>query len=356
MITVLIVDDSPVVQSHLAHILSMDPEIKVVGAANNGEEALRAAQRLRPTVITMDIHMPIMDGLMATRLIMEKTPTPIVIVSGSDGAGEMPFTFRAMEAGALAVAFRPPSVDHVAFADRSRELIRTVKLMSEIKVVRRTPRSAKEGRAEPLFSEGAALDSEIALVAIGASTGGPPALKKVLAGLPKDFCLPLLVVQHLAAGFAEGFAEWLSAVSGLPVHIAKDRETPLPGHVYLAPDGLHLGVTKDLQIELSADPPENGGLRPSVAHLFRSVARGLGAHAVGILLTGMGGDGAKELKQMREAGALTIAQDEESSLVYGMPGEAIRLDAAAAVLPPEGISRLLGSLAEKLREGPSWNR
>jgi two-component system, chemotaxis family, protein-glutamate methylesterase/glutaminase len=351
MIKVLIVEDSPVAQEFLSYILSSDAEIEVVGVSRNGAEAIEAVPRLRPAVITMDIHMPVMDGFEATRRIMETAPTPIVIVSGSTSSKEVASTFRAMEAGALAVVLRPPGMNHAAFGECSRELIQTVKLMSEIKVVRRVTRAAFEQGPASIGDERVPVAAAgISVVAIGASTGGPPALKTVLSGLPKDFRLPLLIVQHIAPGFTQGFAEWLSKASGIPVHIASDGETPLPGNAYLAPDGFHLGLGKGLIIALSSDPPENGGLRPSVSYLFRSVARVLGPFAVGILLTGMGRDGARELNDLRAMGALTIAQDEASSVVHGMPGEAIKLGAAIYVLPPEGIAKFLSALSNKTME------
>jgi two-component system chemotaxis response regulator CheB len=352
MIKVLIVEDSPVAQEFLTYILSADAGIEVVGVARNGAEAIDTVPRLHPAVITMDIHMPVMDGFEATRRIMETMPTPIVIVSGSTSSTEMASTFRAMEAGALAVVLRPPSMYHPAFEECAKELLRTVKLMSEIKVVRRKPRVAQ--KSMPVCIDGEGPDfapisaARIPLVAIGASTGGPPALKTVLSGLPKDFRLPLLIVQHIAPGFTRGFAEWLANSSSRPVHVASDGEAPLPGHAYVAPDGFHLGVTKGPLIELSSGPPESGGLRPSVAHLFRSVARVLGSSSVGILLTGMGRDGAQELKGLRAAGALTIAQDEASSVVFGMPGEAVKLGAAIHILPPESIASLLSAFSNKV--------
>jgi two-component system chemotaxis response regulator CheB len=225
-----------------------------------------------------------------------------------------------------------------------------VKLMSEIKVVRRMPRNPCARASPPSATDvEAGHGAETALVAIGASTGGPPALKAVLSSLPEDFCLPILIVQHIAQGFVAAFAQWLAGASGHPVHIAFHGEATLPGHVYLAPDDFHLGISKGQHIALSDDPPENGGLRPSVSHLFRSVAQVLGSRAVGVLLTGMGRDGARELRYLREAGALTIAQDEASSIVYGMPGEAVKIEAATYVLPPESIAALLGDLAGKAK-------
>jgi two-component system chemotaxis response regulator CheB len=353
-IRVLIVEDSPVAREFLTYILTSDPDIQVVGVAKNGEEALDAVRELRPSVITMDIHMPIMDGFEATRRIMETVPTPIVVVSGSTAATEVSSTFRALEAGALAVVLRPSGINHASFETGSKELILTVKLMSEIKVVRRISRmQPKPLPGAVIRAQALKMTSEIQVIAIGASTGGPPVLKKILSSLPKGFPLPILIVQHIASGFAPGFAEWLSAASGFPVRIASHGEILLAGHGYLPADGFHLGVTNGPRIVLSDDPPENNGLRPSVAFLFRSAARVLGPRAVGILLTGMGHDGAVELKMMKESGAITIAQDEESSVVHGMPGEAIRLDAATYILPPAGIAATLSTLLDNGKEESS---
>ncbi len=211
MIKVLIVEDSKVVQEFLMHILTSDPAIQVVGIANNGEEAIEAVKQKRPDVITMDIHMPKMDGFEATRAIMETVPTPIVIVSASTSAKELASTFRAMEAGALAVVLRPPGIGHPEHETAARELIRTVKLMSEIKVVRRHPAVKQEGCSPPTAKmEVLKTDVQIQAIAIGASTGGPTVLQQIFSGLPQDLPVPVLMVQHIASGFTKGFAEWLS--------------------------------------------------------------------------------------------------------------------------------------------------
>lgn len=347
MIKVVIVEDSPVAREFLTYLLTSDPEIQVVGIARNGAEALDVVKEKRPDVITMDIHMPIMDGFEATRRIMETVPTPIVIVSGSIGATEVTSTFRAIEAGALAVVRRPPGMNHDAFEAGSRELLQTVKLMSEVKVVRRTLRTPLGHAVAPLpVARVTRVGGGFQAIAIGASTGGPPVLQRILSELPRDLPMPVFIVQHIAKGFVQGFAEWLSGAAHFPVHVASHGEAALPGRGYVPPDGLHMGVMAGLHIALSDQPPENG-LRPSVSHLFRSVAQVLGPNAVGVLLTGMGRDGADELKTMRNCGAVTIVQNEESSIVHGMPGEAIKLDAAMHVLPPEGIAVLLGVLANR---------
>ncbi len=347
MVKVLIVEDSRVVQEFLAYLLTSDPAIQVVGVASNGEEALKAVRQKRPDVITMDIHLPGIDGFEATRAIMETLPTPIVIVSASANAREIASTFRAMEAGALAVIPCPPGMGHPEHQAAARELIRMVKLMSEVKVVKRIRRTAKEHLpVSPLTRPALKAAAGIQVAAIGASTGGPPVLQKILAGLPQDLPFPVLVVQHIAPGFVGGFVEWLASASRFPVHIASHGEQPLPGHAYVAPGGFHMGVGSGPRIMLSDHAPENG-LRPSVAYLFRTVAQILGPRAVGVLLTGMGRDGAKELKAMKDRGAITIVQDEESSVVHGMPGEAIKLDAATYVLPPDGIVAALAALMKE---------
>lgn len=350
MIRALVVEDSSVIQEFLVHILSSDPEIEVIGMAHNGEEALEAVGRLKPDVITMDINMPRMDGYEATSRIMELHPTPIVIVSGNWDTKEVATTFRAIEAGALTGVRRPTGIGHPEHAATVKELLETVKLMSEVKVVRRWSRLQRQG---PEFSmlplaefKFKLAPTKVRLVAMGASTGGPNVLQKILSGLPKNFLSPLLIVQHMATGFIQGFVEWISQNSGFPVRIAIHGELPLPGHAYVAPDGLHMGIGSGNRIALSNEKPENG-LRPSVSYLFRSVIKNYGRHAIGVLLTGMGRDGAEELKLMKASGALTIAQDKESSVVHGMPGEAIGLGGATYVLPADRIAAALAHLVDR---------
>jgi two-component system chemotaxis response regulator CheB len=344
-IKVLIVDDSQVVRDFLAYIISSDPAILIIGQAGNGEEAVQAVRDKRPDVITMDVIMPKLDGLEATRIIMEKTPTPIVIVSASWDPKEVEKTFRAMDAGALAIVKKPVGVTHPDHRQLAQELIQTVKLMSEVKVVRRLSRITARSHI-PSVSSGVTLcmPMDVKVVAIGASTGGPPAIQVILSGLPKNFPAPLLIVQHITGGFVQGFADWLATSSGLPVTVAAHGENPLPGRAYIAPDDLQMGVDNGGRITLSSSEPENG-LRPSVSYLFRSVAGGFGKNSVGVLLTGMGKDGASELKLMREKGAVTIAQDRESSVVYGMPGEAAAIHAAAYILPPARIAEFLSGVS-----------
>ncbi|HUZ17763.1 MAG TPA: chemotaxis-specific protein-glutamate methyltransferase CheB [Spirochaetia bacterium] len=347
MVRLLIVEDSPVVRDFLVHIMSSDPEIEIVGTANDGLEAIEAVERLKPDIVTMDVNMPRLNGLDATRIIMETNPTPIVIVSGSYDSAEVASTFRAIEAGALTVLPRPVGMGHPEFATQARGLVRSVKAMSEVKVVRRFARSRKV-EAPSSATEGADraprnTDALIKLIAVGASTGGPIALQSILKLLPNDFGVPIAIVQHMASGFVQGFTEWLSQSCGMEVRVAQSNERLLPGNVYVAPDDFHLMVAQMGQLVLSDTPPENS-LRPSVSVFFRSVSKVFGREAVGVLLTGMGTDGANGLLAMKERGAITFAQDQASSVVHGMPGEAIRLGAAAYVLPPEEIAAALVKL------------
>lgn len=333
MISVYIVDDSAVARQHLKHILGGDPSIKVIGEATSGEEAVEFVKAERPDVITMDIKMAGMDGHEATSRIMETHPVPIVIVSANYNRDEVGQSFRAMEAGALAIVEKPPGIGHADYERSARELISTVKLMSEVRVVRRW----RKTRRLPLAPKEPLDDAKnIRAVLIGASTGGPPVLQTVLSGFKADFPAPILVVQHITKGFIEGMVEWLGAVISLPISLARDGERALPGRVYFAPDDCQMGVDASGRFFLGKDAPENG-IKPSISFLFRSALEAYGAEVVAVLLTGMGKDGAEEMKKIRDMGGVTIIQDKESSVVYGMPGEAARLGGAAFVLSPERI-------------------
>ncbi len=346
MLKVLIVDDSKVAQELMEHILTSDKDIRIVGIASSGREAIKLTREKRPDIITMDFHLPDMDGSEATRKIMENTPTPIVIVSGSMGNTDVTHSFEIIEAGALAVVLRPPGMNHPNFEHLQRKLIQTVKLMSEVKVVRHYNRKQEVPAKPTSFNPPAnGMKRDLQLVAVGASTGGPAALQKILAGLPKEFPLPILIVQHISAGFVKGFVDWLSTSSQIPVKVASDGEHVEAGITYVAPDGFHMEITQGPIIILNTLPPENG-LRPSVDHLFRSVAKIMGKSAIGILLTGMGKDGAVELKAMKDNGAITVIQDEASSIIFGMPGEALKIGAADHVMSIDSIPEFLIELVK----------
>jgi two-component system chemotaxis response regulator CheB len=340
-IKVLVVDDSPTVREFLVQTFGRAPRMKVVAQAANGEEAITAVRASQPDVVTMDVKMPGMDGLEATRRIMQDCPVPIVIVSGIY-EDQVAASFHALEAGALAFVRKPTMSDADA---SSSELIRTVRLMSEVKVIRR-----KERPPVPAHHMSSRLidtaGRSVLLIAVGASTGGPAALISFLNALPPQACPPILIVQHIAEGFTDGLVSWLSRSTQHRVSQAVDGEVISFGRVYIAPEGLHMGISRFGKIELADSPPE-AGLRPAVSYLFRSVRTAYGAKAAAVLLSGMGKDGAQELLELRQSGALTFAQDKDSSLIFGMPGEAARLNAAEHVMPPTQIGETLAAIARK---------
>lgn len=345
MFKVLIVDDCIVVRELLSYILGSTPGLAIAGTASNGKEALEAIAALRPDIITMDINMPEMNGFESTRRIMETCPLPIVIVSGSLQTDEVATTFRALEAGAVAVVARPPGIGHPDHQYAAMELVRTVQAMAEVRVVRRWPRGTAppDPPAAPDIPEPDHGKKQIDIVAIGASTGGPVVIQTLLKGLPENFSIPVLIVQHMAGGFIQGFVEWLAQTCSRPVLLGGHGVLIVKGHIYVAPDGHQMGVDAEGRIRLDNPAPENG-FAPSVSFLFRSVAKAYGRRTAAVLLSGMGSDGAAELKRLRDAGAATFAQDRESSVIYGMPGEAKRLGAAQYILPPQKIAATLAGL------------
>ncbi len=340
MIRVLVVDDSKVMQDYIKFILSSDPEIEIVGVANNGEEALAAVLNLKPNVITMDIHMPKMDGLEASRRIMETQPTPIVIVTSSLSIYESAYAFHALEAGALTMVPRPPGSDDPNAEFLYRELITTVKLMSQVKVITRP--KIKEPRQLAGIDSTPSQDV-FKLIAIAGSTGAPLVLKDIMMGLPKSLPVPVIIVQHMAAGFIEGMAKWLNQATGFTTRVAVHGESLQSGVAYLAPDQFNMGVDNNAKVVLTDSDYEHGA-RQSASYLFRSVAQVFGKSAIAVLLSGMGKDGAVELKKLKDCGAVTIAQDEKSSVVWGMPGEAVIIGGACKVLPSSQIAPALISL------------
>lgn len=347
MIRVLVVDDSPSVRELLVYILGSDPELEIIGCAADGDEAVQMTLDKNPDVITMDLHMPNVDGFEATRRIMETCPTPIVIVSGSESSTEMGASFRAISAGALVMVQRPYGPGSQAYHATSSALIRTVKSMAEVKVVRRWTKETLSAKPVPAGKADNGRKAVPKLVVMGASTGGPVVLRDILAELPASYPLPIVIVQHMSPGFVSGFADWLAASAKYPVSIAEQGASLAGGRAYLAPDGFHIGVTRALGIQLTRAAPEHG-MCPSVAFLFRSVPAELCPGTAAVLLTGMGKDGATELRELKEKGAMTIVQDQATSAVYGMPGEAIRLDAARMILPPPEIGRALDAFGKNI--------
>lgn len=344
-IRVIVVDDSPTVRELLVALLQGTEGIQVVGTGSDGEEAVKLAKRMHPDVITMDVRMPIMDGLEATRQIMREVPTPIIIVTGSLMRADVDLSFEALRAGALTIV-RTPGLNDSAACDK---VIQAVRLMAEVPVVRRwAPDKRRPALLVPVAPV-APIDIDnqrVQVIGIASSTGGPGALAKVLGPLPADFPSPILVVQHVTKGFGVGLAEWLNGETPLAVRVAEHGERLQPGAVLLAPDDYHLQVSIRGVVELSKEPPLKG-LRPSANYLFRSLAQAYGSRAVGIILTGMGDDGVEGLVALHRAGGLTVAQDEASCVVYGMPREAIMRHAADQILSLDQIATALDQLAHQ---------
>jgi two-component system chemotaxis response regulator CheB len=335
MIRALVVEDSLTVRKHLVETLQSDPEIEVVGEAENGQQAVDECARLRPDVVTCDIVLPVLNGLQATERIMAWCPTPILIVSASMNRRDVFNTFDALAAGAVDVLDKPSEhEDGGAWRER---FLSAVKLVSRIKVI-----THLRGRQSAPQQDAAAPPGAYELVAIGASTGGPAAVAELLGGLPRNFALPVLLVVHIGDPFGTVFAEWLNRQVPFEVRCARDGEKmPGPGVVLLAPPEHHLVLSRG-RLRLTGTAPRHF-CRPSVDVLFESVAAEMGARAMACLLTGMGRDGAAGLLAIKQAGGLTVAQDERSSVIFGMPQEAIKLGAAQHVLPLDSIASHLSA-------------
>jgi two-component system chemotaxis response regulator CheB len=334
---VLVVEDSAMQRNALIAMLTADPELTVIGWAADGAEAVRATALLRPDVIAMDMRMPVLDGLGATRQILRETPTPIVMITACATGDERRLAFEALEAGVLAVLCKPSFGS--AGAPALHEIRQTLKNMAQVHVLRRWPDARLHPPSVPdqAPTGGAVYPAEI--VAIGASTGGPQALRTILVDLPSDFEPPVLVVQHIAPGFASGMADWLRPQCRLPIAMAVHGQALNRPGIWVAPTGQHLEVCgRSLAL---CDGPLVSFHRPSATQLFRSVAAEYGTTAIGVLLTGMGDDGAAGLSDLKRAGGMTIAQDEASSVVFSMPAAGIRLGVVDHVLPPAAVAQIL---------------
>jgi two-component system chemotaxis response regulator CheB len=344
-IRVLLVDDSVMALTVLQQLLASSPEILVVGTARNGQEALALIPQLRPAVICTDYVMPVMDGLEFTRQVMARFPTPILVISAVVIERGAPTTFKLLEAGALDIFPKPGTVAGASYARLAQELTQKIRILAGVtvfarhSVVSQTAANAdfSQPPREPLSPK------RVGMVAIGASTGGPQALKEVLQNLPTNLPAPILCVQHISDGFLQGLVDWLATCTALRVKVAAQNELALPGMVYFPPDRTHLAVTKNGRLSLSNNGPVVGHC-PSVDVLFKSVAEHFGRNALGVLLTGMGSDGAEGLLAIARAGGNTMAQNEASCVVFGMPKVAIDLGAAKYVLPVEAIAAKIVAL------------
>lgn len=344
-VRVLVVEDSMTVRQHLCDVLRRDPELDVVAEAADGKEAIHLCETLRPDLVTMDMMLPVMSGLGATEYIMAHCPTPILIVSSSTNRGEVFKTYDALAAGAVDVFDKPTGTERDG--DWERQFVATVKIVSRVRTVTHV-----RGRLRALGAPGPVRPLPVRaqgragyqVVAIGASTGGPGAVLNVLRSLPRHFSLPLLLVLHIGDPFAAPFAEWLDGQTGFRVSYAVDGQllAAMAGRVIMAPPDFHL-LVRNGRLRLTRDP-ERHSCRPAVDALFESLAGEFGASAAACLLTGMGRDGAAGLLEIRRAGGLTVAQDEASSVVYGMPREAVLIGAAQRVLALSDIGPLIASL------------
>jgi two-component system chemotaxis response regulator CheB len=346
-VRVLMVEDSATIRGRLEEILSADPEIELVGVAGDGKTAIELCRTLKPNVVTMDMMLPMMSGLAATEYIMAHCPTPILIVSSSVNRGELFKTYEALAAGAVDVLEKP--LGDETDAAWERRFVATVKLVSRIRVITH-PRARLSGVSAPRASTPApsfavARGQGYEVVAVGASTGGPGAIIRMLNALPPSFPLPILLVLHINEMFASAFAEWLDGQSGLRAAYAREGDLVKAhsGRVVIAPPERHM-LVRGGRLRLTDDPPRHS-CRPSVDVLFESVAREYGSTAAAVLLTGMGRDGAGGLLEIRNAGGLTIAQDEATSVVYGMPREAALIGAAERILPLGEIGPTVGALS-----------
>ncbi len=344
ILDVLVVDDSPTARELLGHIVNSAADMRAVGLAKDGLEAVQMTHDLRPDVILMDVIMPRMDGLEATREIMYAVPTPIVLVSASLESHETDIAFRAMSLGALALHRKPSGPAHTDHLLEATVLLNKVRLMAGVQVIRHRKRDVSPALASPLpsvsiRSESSRLSGEDRagsvgspeIIAIVASTGGPGALVTIIQELPPDFAVPVVIVQHISADFVDSLRSWIARVTPLTVAVAQPGVRPVPGSIYLAPGGKHLRLTRSHRFELDVNPNTAYHI-PSGDVLLESVGQSYGNRAIGVVLTGIGDDGARGLRTMCDAGAFTIAQDEATSVVYGMPKAAHALGAARQVL------------------------
>lgn len=344
MIRVLLVDDSHVAVTALKRALTNHSGLQVVGTASHGKEALRLIEELNPQVVITDVNMPIMDGLALTREIMERRPLPVLVVSSVVESPKEAKAFEILEAGAMDVLPKPRDIMGFGAEHWVKQLVSKIKVLSGVRPTRRRPRIQTPPSPTPeacLVAPPPRKDLE--LVAIGASTGGPMAIKSILEGLPADYPLPIICVLHISQGFLPEMITWLSAHVRLKVLVAPAAETPQPGFIYFPPEDRHLTLDRSGRFFHDSGMPRELH-RPSIDVTFHSLASVSKARALGVLLTGMGRDGAAGLLAMRQAGAETIAQDKESCVVWGMPAEAVKLDAAKHVLSLNEIAIRLKQL------------
>ncbi len=338
-VRVLVADDSATVRLMLRRVLEADPGITVVGVAANGREAVREAARLKPDLVTMDVEMPVMDGITAIEQIMAYTPVPILVVSSVVSKAGSANVARALGAGAVDVICKPAAGSVEEFDAAAASIRNKVKQLSRVQVITHPRASLTRRPGEPLPVPGSV---RVKLVAIGSSTGGPQALQMILASLPPELPAGIVAVQHIAEGFTDGLVEWLNGSCRLKVKKGENGDSIRPGEVIIAPDSIHMTVTIEQRIAL-VDKDAPGPHKPSADVLMESVARAYGRGALGLILTGMGNDGARGMRAIFESGGHTLAQDEQTSVIFGMAKEAIKLGVVEEVVPlPEIGSAICG--------------
>ncbi|MFL5320052.1 MAG: chemotaxis-specific protein-glutamate methyltransferase CheB [Myxococcaceae bacterium] len=349
-ISVLVVDDSPICRQLIADALRKDPDLNIVGMACDGKEAISLVAQLKPNVITMDVDMPVLDGLSATEHIMAETPTPILMLTADPRNQAPELTCRALELGALALQVKPA----LDAGPEAWNLAREVKLLSSVRVIRHlrgqkgkarsTAPGVKLNQLLPDVDAFGLGSSAVGIVAIGSSTGGPQIIHKLLSELPGDFPAPIVIVQHINSAFAESLAGWLASSSKLKVKLAREGDALTPGTVLIAPPSHHLVIPTRGRVALRGGDPRDGHM-PSASLLLESAAKAYGRRCVGVILTGMGTDGADGMLAIKNAGGKTIAQSEESCVVFGMPGAAIAKKAVDSIIHGDEVSSALMKLA-----------
>jgi two-component system chemotaxis response regulator CheB len=342
-IRVLLVDDSFITLAILKRILARAPEIRVAGTAGNGKAALEMIPSLQPDVICTDLHMPVMGGLEFIRNVMERFPCPILVLSVSVQQEQTTNIFQVLEAGAIDVMAKPRGTATGGYEPDAQELIAKIRILAGVVAIRKR---RQQSDAKPAADAHDMPPIEAAppdIIGIGASTGGPQAFQEILSHLPRTLPVPLLCVQHISEGFMQGLVDWLAEKCPLRVVTAVAGSMPEPGTVYFPREGRHLVVDDQGRLSCSDAPPCDGH-RPSISVTFKSLARAYGKNSAGVLLTGMGRDGVAGMQAIAGMGGTTIAQDEESSTIFGMPKEAIAANAARYVLPLAGIAPALVKL------------
>lgn len=352
-VNILVVDDSQLVRNILREIFQSDPDLHVIGEAVNGKEAVRMTRDLKPDIITMDIQMPEMDGFEATEQIMAYTPTPILVFSSAIDKSEQYTSYKAISLGALDNMSKP-DITQEGFDLIAETLVKKVKMLSNIKVIPHIRAKLKSTGLEPKAEEKKFTGKKVVpenlkfrLVAVGASTGGPQALAKICSALPHGFPVGIVIVQHISRGFIDSFVEWLGTQTSLKVKVAEHGESVNGGTIYFAPDDVQMEVTAKNTILLDKDLPRWGEFKPSVNQLFKSVGKNLGDRALGVILTGMGEDGVRGMEEMYRSGSYTIAQDRETSLIFGMPRAAIESRCIHTVLP---LDKIANEIMRKINE------